>query len=145
MARLPRQPGEAAQQWAEVPFVPNASATKKDGPMYRLVATREVLAQQTLPGVEVELPFPTMEFVGLGKCRLHAVVTNRTLAAPDLIAWYRKRCGKSEEAHSVMKSVLAGVKLPSGDFGANAAWWTIVPMSMNLNEMSSAWRCRMRG
>lgn len=132
---LPRQPGEIAQQWAEVPFVPNASATKKDGPQYRFVATREVLAQQPLPGVELELPFPTMEFGGLGKCKLHAVVTNGKLGGAELIAWYRKRCGKSEEAHSVMKSDLAGGRLPSGDFGANAAWWTIMLMSLNLNEM----------
>jgi len=132
---LPRKPGEVAQQWADVPFVPNASATKKDGPTYRFIATREVLAQQPLPGVAMELPFPTMDFGGLGKCKLHAIVTNRQLAGPDLIAWYRQRCGKSEEAHSVMKSDLAGGKLPCAAFGANAAWWTLMVMALNLNEM----------
>ena len=34
-------------------------------------------------------------------------------------------CGKSEEAHSVMKEDLAGRKLPSGKFGVNAAWWWV--------------------
>jgi len=36
------------------------------------------------------------------------------------------RCGKSEEAHATMKADLAGGRLPSGKFGANAAWWAIV-------------------
>src|SRR5882724_3579126 len=39
------------------------------------------------------------------------------------IAWQHERCGKSEEAHKVMKEDLAGGQLPSGDFGENAAWW----------------------
>lgn len=134
---LARRPGEVAQQWAEVPFVPNAASTKKDGPQYRFVVTREVLADQPLPGLEqeTEKPFPTMEFAGKGRCKLHAIVTNGKRTGPELISWYRKRCGKSEEAHSVMKSDLAGGKLPSGVFGANAAWWTLMQLSLNLNEL----------
>ena len=34
-----------------------------------------------------------------------------------LIRWYHERCGKSEQAHAVMKDDLAGGKLPSADFG----------------------------
>jgi len=132
---LPREPGQVAQQWAEVCYVPNEAARKKDGPHYRFVVTREALAQQPLPGVSLQLPFPTMEIGTLGHCKLHAVVTNRTLNGPALIAWYRKRCGKSEEVHSVMKSDLAGGRLPSGDFGNNAAWWTIMLLALNLNEL----------
>jgi hypothetical protein len=49
------------------------------------------------------------------------IVTNRQIGGDDLIWWYKGRCGKSEEAHSVMKEDLAGGKLPSGLFGANAA------------------------
>ena len=37
-----------------------------------------------------------------------------------LIDWHHERCGKSEEAHAVMKEDLAGGKLPSGKFGENA-------------------------
>jgi hypothetical protein len=51
----------------------------------------------------------------------------------QLIRWHRGRCGKSEEAHSVMKGDFAGGKLPSGDFGENAAWWWIMILAMNLN------------
>jgi hypothetical protein len=43
------------------------------------------------------------------------------------------RCGKSEEVHSVMKSDLAGGQLPSGLFGANAAWWALTILAHNLN------------
>ena len=132
---LPREPGQVAQQWAEVCYVPNASATKKDGPQYRFLVTREVLAQQPLPGVQLELPFPTMDFGARGTCKVHAVVTNRQIDGAELIAWYRKRCGKSEEAHAVMKTDLAGGTLPSGDFGNNAAWWTVMLLALNLNAL----------
>ncbi len=118
-----------------MPYVPNASATKKYGPQYRFVVTRETLRQQPLPGVQIDLPFQTMEFSGLGHCKLHAVVTNTKLGGAELVGWYRQRCGKSEEAHSVMKSDLGGGKLPSGNFGANAAWWTVMLLALNLNEI----------
>jgi len=52
----------------------------------------------------------------------------------ELIRWHYGRCGKSEEAHSVMKEDFAGSKLPSGDFGVNAAWWWMMILSMNLNS-----------
>ena len=132
---LARPAGKVAQQWAEVPFVPQASALKKDGPNYRFIVTREVLHQPSLPGVAVELPFPTMDFDGVGQTEIHAMVTNRTGDAATLLQWYRQRCGKSEEAHSVMKSDLAGGQLPSKYFGANAAWWTIMQIALNLNKM----------
>lgn len=52
--------------------------------------------------------------------------------------WWRQRkrgrCGKSEEAHGIMKEDFSGGKLPSGDFGENAAWWWIMIIALNLNE-----------
>ena len=33
----------------------------------------------------------------------------------------------------MMKRDLAGVRLPSADFGTNAAWWSIMILSFNLN------------
>ncbi len=46
--------------------------------------------------------------------------------SPDgVIWWLRERCGKSEEVHSALKSDLAGGQMPSGLFGANAAWWAL--------------------
>jgi hypothetical protein len=46
--------------------------------------------------------------------KLTAIITNRTIPGADLIKWYRQRCGKSVEAHSIMKEDLAGGKLPWG-------------------------------
>ena len=61
------------------------------------------------------------------------IVTNREIPGDELISWYRERCGKSEEAHSIIKEDLAGGKFPSGLFGANAAWWQIMILAHNLN------------
>jgi hypothetical protein len=51
-----------------------------------------------------------------------------------VVLWLRERWGKSEEAHSIMKSDLAGGQFPSARFGANAAWWAIMLLALNLNE-----------
>ena len=42
-----------------------------------------------------------------------------------------QRCGKGEEVHGVLKDDLAGGRLPSGLFGANAAWWAIAVLAFN--------------
>lgn len=127
---------ETDQQWAEVCFVPNAVGHKKGGPSYRFIAIREPLRQATLPGMagQADLPFPTMNFEAKGVYKVFGIVTNRDLPGEELIGWYRERCGKSEEAHGVMKEDLAGGKFPSGDFGENAAWWWIMILALNLNE-----------
>jgi len=126
---------ETGQEYAEVCFVPSEMARKKHGPDYRFLAIREALKQPALAGMEdqLNLPFPTMSFDSV-KYKVTGVVTNREIAGDELIWWYRKRCGKSEEAHSVMKEDLAGGKLPSGLFGANAAWWHIMILALNLNS-----------
>ena len=120
-------------EWAEVCFVPNAIARSKNDPVYRYLAIRELLEQPELPGMEghVELPFPTMS-MEKKRYKVFGMVTNRDLEGNELINWLHKRCGKSEEAHSVMKEDLAGGKLPSSDFGENAAWWWIMILAFNL-------------
>jgi hypothetical protein len=122
-------------EWAEVCFVPNAISRSKKDPVYRYLATRELLEQPGLPGMEgqVELPFPTMSMEKRGY-KIFGMVTNRDLEGNDLINWLHKRCGKSEEAHSIMKEDLAGGKLPSSSFGENAAWWGIMILAFNLNS-----------
>jgi hypothetical protein len=122
-------------EWAEVCFVPNAIARSKKDPVYRYLATRELLEQPELPGMErqVELPFPTMT-MEKKRYKIFGIVTNRDLGGNELINWLHKRCGKSEEAHSIMKEDLAGGKLPSSSFGENAAWWGIMILAFNLNS-----------
>ena len=99
---------------------------------YRFLAIREKLRQLELGDGE-QLPFPTAAFGAKGRYKLFGVVTNRAPAVDQVIWWSRERCGKSEEAHAVMKDDLAGGTLPSGLFGANAAWWAIMVLTHNLN------------
>lgn len=123
------------QEWAEVCFVPNWVGHSKKRKDYRFLAIREPLQQLDL-GDTKEFPFPTQGFGMKGQFKLFGVVTNRTLLPGDeVIWWHRERCGKSEEAHAVLKEDLAGGQMPSGKFGANAAWWAIVILSHNLNAL----------
>jgi len=126
---------ETEQEVAEVCFVPSWAGYSKKGPSYRFLAIRERFSVQLgLPDVaaQPDLPFQTLEMAGC-PYKLFGIVTNRDLPGEELIRWYRGRCGKSEEAHSVMKEDLAGGKLPSGNFGENAAWWWIMILAFNLN------------
>lgn len=120
------------QEWAEVCFVPNWTAQRKEGPNYRFLAIREVIEQVELPGMEAQLPFPSMNF-GRRRYKVFGLVTNRDIRGDKLIWWYRGRCGKAEEIHGLMKEDLAGGHLPSGRFGANAAWWGIMVLACKLN------------
>jgi hypothetical protein len=122
------------QEWAEVCCVPNWTAQHKDGPTYRFLAIRELLEQAEFPGLEAQLPFPSMTF-GEKRYKLFGLVTNRDLPGDRLIWWHRERCGKAEEMHKIMKEDLAGGHLPSARFGANAAWWSIMVLAFNLNSL----------
>jgi hypothetical protein len=127
---------ETQRSWAEVCFVPNAIGHSKKGPEYRYIAIRELMEEQlSLPGMEDSqvFPFQTMR-MNQGKYKLFGLVANMDWDGEKLIQWHYKRCGKSEEAHSVMKEDLAGGKLPSGEFGENAAWWWIMVLALNLNQ-----------
>ena len=126
------KPQQTDQEWAEVCFVPNWAGYSKNRADYRFLAIREPLRQLAL-GDQAELPFPTQVFGSKGIYKLFGVVTNRKDTGDQVIWWLRERCGKSEEVHSVMKSDLAGGQLPSGLFGANAAWWALMILAHNLN------------
>ena len=122
------------KEWAEVCFVPDAICHSKNDPVYRYLATRELLSQPELPGMEgqVNLPFQTLS-IEAKRYKIFGIVTNRDTEGNELINWLHKRCGKSEEAHAIMKEDLAGGKMPSGDFGENAAWWWMMILAFNLH------------
>ena len=122
--------GHITGQWAEVCFVPHAECHTKKGQPYRYLALRELMKQPPLPGMD--LPFQTIAF-DTTQYKLFGLVTNMEWEGEELIHWHHKRCGKSEEAHAVMKEDIAGGKLPSGKFGENAAWWSIMVLAHNLN------------
>ncbi|MFC1850246.1 IS1380 family transposase [candidate division CSSED10-310 bacterium] len=128
------------QQWAEVCYVPNWAGYSKKDPEYRFIAIRETIKQLVLPEMEDQLtfPFPTMDFKSKGKYKLFGVVTNfsaQEKSGDQVIAWNRERCGSSEKAHAIMKNDLAGGTMPSGKFGANAAWWQMMIFAYNLNSI----------
>ncbi len=132
---LPRADG-VAQEWAEVVYVPQELARSKKAPDYRYLAIREKVEQGVLPGMtegsQPALPFATEVFAGISY-RLSGLVTNREQEGAELIRWHHPRCGKSEEAHAILKTDLGGGRFPSGKFGANAAWWAIVVLAYNLH------------
>jgi hypothetical protein len=127
---------KTGREWAELVYVPGSHALLTDIPEpFRYIAIREKMGDQlTLLDAEPDkkLPFPTITMNNV--CyKLHGIVTNQyEEPAPDLILWHYERCGKSEEAHSIMKSDFAGGQMPSGKFGANAAWWQIMVLAMNF-------------
>lgn len=126
-------------EYAEVCFVPEALGRSESNPELRYVAIRRPLDEADSrrlndEGGQLALPFPTMK-LEKGWYKLHGIVTNRLqMPANDLILWHWARCGKSEEAHAVMKEDLAGGRLPSAGFGQNAAWWAIMILAYNLNS-----------
>ena len=103
---------------------------------FRFIAIREKISDQ-LSLMDIDgsnAPYPVMT-MGNVQYKLHAIVTNNDEdSAEELIRWHYQRCGKSEEAHSVMKSDFAGGQLPSSLFGANAAWWALMILAMNFNS-----------
>ena len=135
-----RKVGEDAeytgQQYAEVCFVPNWVGHSRNNPVYRFLAIREPLRKPPLPGMDaqLELSVPIMEMADGAWYKVTGIVTNRDLPGDELIRWYRQRCGKGEEVHSVLKEDLAGGRLPSGLFGVNAAWWAISVLAFDLNS-----------
>lgn len=136
------------KEWAEVNFVSNGFGTSKKG-TYRFLATREVMSQPPLPGMEgqLHLPFQTMT-TRETTYKIFGIVTNMDWEGERVVKWLYERCGRSEEIHAIMKEDLAGGRLPSEKFGANAAWWWIMVLSLNLNQImkrhvfGGSWRHR---
>ena len=126
------KPQQTDQEWAEICYVPAWAGHSKKRADYRFLAIREPLRQLEL-FAEASLPFPTQAFGTKGTYKLFGVVTNKKQAGDQVIWWLRERCGKSEEVHAALKSDLAGGQLPSGRFGANAAWWALAVLAHNLN------------
>jgi len=129
----------SGREYAAVVYVPTSHAVQGDiREPFRYLAIREKLRDQlTLleVGGQGTLPFPTWETGGV-LYKLSGIVTNRRDEDPAaLIAWHYGRCGKSEEAHAIMKDDFAGGRFPSQLFGANAAWWALMLLAMNLQQV----------
>ena len=52
-----------------------------------------------------------------------------------LFHWHNKRCGYSEQVHSIMKNDFAGGQFPSNKFGVNSFWWIMMVIALNIMEL----------
>jgi hypothetical protein len=65
--------------------------------------------------------------------RYVAIVTNRDeLEGGELIHWQREKCGTVEQAHDWLKHDVGARLFPSSRFGANAAWYRLAILALNL-------------
>ncbi|MDQ1350167.1 MAG: hypothetical protein QG657_468 [Acidobacteriota bacterium] len=88
------QKEETGQQWAEIPFVPNAICHSKKGRSYRYIGIREAFVQRHSCDMELQasLPFPTLE-LNNKSYKIFGLVTNMDWDGEELVHWSRKRCG----------------------------------------------------
>ena len=108
------------RQWAEVDFVPGEKVEKKDIQPLRYVGLRLLKPQGEL-------------FADGNGQHYHAVITNRWKEdGGSILNWHREKAGTIEHVHDDIKNGLGGGQLPSGKFGANAAWFRIACIAHNI-------------
>ena len=148
--------GIARQEWAEIVYVPASLSTSKESPEYRFYAIRERMSvsnsgkterdiqQRIFPDEEItylEEQNPNIKKLHLtalsGKIyKVFGIVSNiLDMSGVAIIRWHRLRCGKSEEAHDVLKSDFGGGHVPSHKFGVNAFWWNVSVLTMSVNNL----------
>jgi hypothetical protein len=99
------------RQWAEVPYVPAWKRNDVPGAVpFRYIAVRVRPRQRPMFDDENRA------------WRHFAVVTNLDWAGDRVVRWHREKQGTVEHVHSILKNDLGGGVMPSGRFGANAAW-----------------------
>ena len=148
--------GTIRQEWAEVAYAPESLSTSKKPHEYRFFVTRERMivkrSSETNENTQRAL-FPELEITYLEEqnpnmkklhltalsgriYKIFGVVSNISdKSGAEIIRWHRGRCGKSEEAHDILKSDLGGGHVPSSQFGANAFWWNVSVLSMSVNNL----------
>lgn len=118
--QIEREEPDAIGAWAEVPYVPDDGDHRKDRPcVRRYLAIRIQKRQGSL-------------FADGSAVHYFAVVTNRTEDGLTILQWHREKAGTVEHTHHVLKNELAAAALPSGKFGANAAWFRLNVLTYNL-------------
>jgi hypothetical protein len=117
---LEREETDATREWAEVPYVPSDGDHRKNRPcVRRYLAVRIRKRQGSL-------------FADGSTVHYFAIVTNRAGEGLALLQWHREKAGTIEHVHHVLKTELAAAALPSGKFGANAAWFRLNTLTYNL-------------
>ena len=118
--QVERDEPDTIRSWAEVAYVPSDGDHRKHRPcVRRYLAIRTQKRQGSL-------------FADGSSVHDFAVVTNRDGNGLALLQWHRQKAGTVEHAHHVLKTELAAAALPSGKFGANAAWFRLNVLTYNL-------------
>jgi hypothetical protein len=135
---------DTLQECAEIVFVPQKLIMSKKDPEYRFIAIREAILEADVPELRQMLLFDDEELEEHPISSVHptllndkiykvfALVTNMNWPIEAIVTWQRKRCGKSEELHRVLKDELAGGHVVTNALGANAAWWQITVLAFNI-------------
>lgn len=118
--QLEREEPDAIRARAEVPYVPGDRDHRKARPcVRRYLALRVTKRQGHL-------------FADGSSVHYCAVVTTRAGEGWTLLQWHREKAGTVEHTHHVLQNELAAAALPSGKFGANAAWFRLNALTYNL-------------
>lgn len=132
------------QECAEIVFVPTSLCSSKKDADYRFIAIREEIRDTDPVELRQLLLFDDEELKSLPISKVHptemngkiykvfALVTNLDLSAAEIVKWQRKRCGKSEEVHRILKEELGGGHVVTSALGANAGWWQITVLAFNI-------------
>jgi hypothetical protein len=115
------EPDGTRRQWAEVDFVPAERYENKDSQPLRYLALRLLKPQGAL-------------FADATDRQHFVVVTNRTEDGAFILNWHRLKAGTIEHTHEELKNGLGAGRMPSNKFGANAAWFRIACLTLNLVE-----------
>ncbi len=133
---------------AEVNFVSNEDGYSKREGIIRYIAVRRALPD-ALGVNDDELPHDD----GKPAYAIRVLITNipapgegrkdglgpKAMSAQAVLKLLNGRCGDSERAHDALKNGLAGGTMPSGRFGANAAWWLAALLAHNLHTLTAWW------
>ena len=107
------------RQCAEIDFIPGERTEKKNIQPLRYVGLRLVKPQGEL-------------FDDGNEYHYHAIVTNMDWDGGRLLNWHREKAGTIEHVHDEIKNGLGGGRMPSGNFGANAAWFRFACITYNI-------------
>lgn len=116
---------DSGREWAEMPWA-SAQGSQEDirKRVTHMVVTRKKDFQWEMFKGEHD------EFVE--KDRYEVIATNRNWEGDKLIRWHYERGGSIEHVHDRVKNDLAGHVLPCAEFGANAAWWRLQCLALNI-------------
>ena len=121
-----RRRRDAIREWAEVNYVPSDGNWSKDA-----VDTAPRSGDPHQARGEASCSAMRSNVAAL-RDRDEPDRSRKAARGLDLIGWHRRKAGTIEHAHDVLMNELAGWRLPSQKFGANAAWLRLNVLLYNL-------------